>query len=85
MELMSNIYNTFIKHCLGWAPVAHTCIILGTQEAEIRRIVVQSQPRQIVTRSYLGKTHHKKSTGGVAPGVGPESNPSTANKRTNIV
>jgi hypothetical protein len=28
-------------------------IILATQEAEIRRIMVQSQPRQIVSRPYL--------------------------------
>jgi hypothetical protein len=31
-------------------------IILATQEAEIRRITVQSQPRQLV----LKKTHHKE-------------------------
>jgi hypothetical protein len=34
-------------------------IILATQDAEIRRTAVQSQPRQIV-RPYLEKTHHKK-------------------------
>jgi hypothetical protein len=34
-------------------------VILATQEAEIRRITVQSQPGQIV-RSYLEKPHHKK-------------------------
>jgi hypothetical protein len=31
-------------------------IILATQEAEIRRIVGQSQPGQIVVRPYLEKT-----------------------------
>jgi hypothetical protein len=30
-----------------WVPVTHA-LILATQEAEIRRIMVQSQPRQIV-------------------------------------
>jgi hypothetical protein len=40
--------------------VAHTC---NPQEAEIRRITVQSQPR---------KTHHNKRDGGVAQDVGPD-------------
>jgi hypothetical protein len=35
-------------------------IILPTQQAEIRRIMVQSQPRQRVVRPYLEKTHQKK-------------------------
>jgi hypothetical protein len=36
--------------------------ILATQEAEIRRIVVQSQPGKIVckTDAILKKIHHKK-------------------------
>jgi hypothetical protein len=42
------------------------------QEAEIRRILVQSQPRQIFHKTYLKKTHHKKRTGGVAQGLGSE-------------
>jgi hypothetical protein len=38
-----------------------TSIILATQEAEIRRIVVQSQPWQIVLETLSQKeTHHKK-------------------------
>jgi hypothetical protein len=39
-----------------------TPIILATQETEIRRIVVQSQPGQIVPEilSRKKKTHHKK-------------------------
>jgi hypothetical protein len=32
----------------SWVLVAHTFVILATQEAEIRRIAVQSQSRQIV-------------------------------------
>jgi hypothetical protein len=38
-------------------------VILATQEAKIRRIVVQSQPRQIVPRDSISKkpiTPHKK-------------------------
>jgi hypothetical protein len=35
-------------------------IILATQEADIRRIVVPSQPREIVCKTPSQKTHHKK-------------------------
>jgi hypothetical protein len=35
-------------------------VILATQEAEIRRIVVQSQLGQIVPETLSQKTHHKK-------------------------
>jgi hypothetical protein len=35
-------------------------VILATPEAQIWRIMVQSQPRQIVVRPYLEKAHHKK-------------------------
>jgi hypothetical protein len=35
-------------------------IILATQEVEIRRIAIQSQPRQIVHETLSQKTHHKK-------------------------
>jgi hypothetical protein len=34
-------------------------VILAIQEAEIRRIMVQSHPQQIA-KPYLKKTHHKK-------------------------
>jgi hypothetical protein len=51
-------------------------VILATQEPEIRRIEVRSQPRQIVLETYLKKnpshTHTKRSADGVAEGVGPE-------------
>jgi hypothetical protein len=39
--------------------VAHACIP-ATQEAEIRRIKVRSQPRQIVCETLFQKTHYKK-------------------------
>jgi hypothetical protein len=35
-------------------------VILATQEAEIRRITVQSQPGQIVCKTLSRKTLHKK-------------------------
>jgi hypothetical protein len=35
-------------------------IILATQEAEIRRIAVQSQPRQIVCETLFKKSLYKK-------------------------
>jgi hypothetical protein len=35
-------------------------VIPATQEAEIRRIVVRSQPRQTVHETLSQKTHHKK-------------------------
>jgi hypothetical protein len=47
-------------------------IILATQEAEINRIVVQSQPGQIVCETLSQKTLHKNKAGGVVQGEGPE-------------
>jgi hypothetical protein len=58
--------------------VGHLCftpIILATQEAEIRRITLQSQPRQMVHEDLYRKKNHKKRAGRVAGGVGPEFNP----------
>jgi hypothetical protein len=52
-----------------------TPIILATQEAEISRIVVQSQLRQIVPQTLSRKTLHKNRAGGVAQGEGPEFKP----------
>jgi hypothetical protein len=43
-----------------------TPVIQATQEAEIRRITVQSQPKQIVHETLSQKTLHKKRTDGVA-------------------
>jgi hypothetical protein len=46
-------------------------VILATQEAEIRRIALRSQPREnSFLRPYFKKTHHQKRIGGVAQGVG---------------
>jgi hypothetical protein len=54
-----------------------TLIILAIQEAEIGRIKVQSQPRQIVRKTLFQNTPlpEKKMVGGVAQGVGPEFKP----------
>jgi hypothetical protein len=40
-------------------------IILATQETGIRRVVVQSQPRQIVSETLSQIIHRKKRAGGV--------------------
>jgi hypothetical protein len=37
-----------------------TSVILATQEAEIRRIMVKSQPWQIVVETLSQKNYHKK-------------------------
>jgi hypothetical protein len=47
-------------------------VILATQEAEITRIVVWSQPGQIVREILSQKNLSQKRAGGVAQGVGPE-------------
>jgi hypothetical protein len=71
--------------CLWLTPV-----IPATQEAEIRRIKVQGQPRQIVGKTLSGRTHHikkkkkKKKAGGVAQGEALNSNPSTTKKIKNF-
>jgi hypothetical protein len=53
-----------------------TPIILATQEAEIRRIAVQIQPRQAdsLWDPILKITHYKRA-GGLAQGEGPEFKP----------
>jgi hypothetical protein len=52
-----------------------TFVILATQEAEIRRIVAQSQHREIVQETLSQKLLTQKRAGGVAQGVGPEFKP----------
>jgi hypothetical protein len=47
-------------------------VILATQEAEIRKMVIQSQPRQISSQDPISKIPNTKRAGGVAQGVGPE-------------
>jgi hypothetical protein len=47
-------------------------VTLAIQEAEIRRTVVRSQPRQNSSQDPISKIHHKKRAGGVAQNIGPE-------------
>jgi hypothetical protein len=46
-------------------------IILATQEAEIRKIEVQSQPGQIVQETLSQKNPTHKRAGGVSQGTNP--------------
>jgi hypothetical protein len=62
-----------------------THVILATQEAEIRRIEVQSQPRQIVLEPLSQKYSSQKRTSGVAWSVGPEFKPRYHKKKKNVV
>jgi hypothetical protein len=52
-----------------------TPVILATQEAEIRRIAVRSQPGPIVPRDPILKIPITKRAAGVAQDVGPEFKP----------
>jgi hypothetical protein len=59
-----------------------TPVILATQEAEIRRIMVQSQPGQIVLETLSGKKLiTKMGAGRVAQGVGSEFKPQYQKKK----
>jgi hypothetical protein len=63
-----------------------TPVILATQEAEIRRIMVQSNPRQIVqeTLSWKKKNPSRKRDGGVAQSVGLEFKPQYWKKKKKL-
>jgi hypothetical protein len=60
-------------------------VILATQEAEIRRIAVLSQPGQIVHKTLFQKNPLWKRTGGVAQGIGPEFKPQYCNNNNNKI
>jgi hypothetical protein len=47
-----------VKNCFSQAPVAHT--YNPTQEAEIKRITIRSQPRKIVCKSLSQKNSSQK-------------------------
>jgi hypothetical protein len=63
---------------------SHLSITLTIQEAETRRMVVQSQHRQtlreILSRELISHTHTKKGVVGVVQGVGPKLKVNTAKK-----
>jgi hypothetical protein len=56
-------------------------VILAIQEAEIRKILAQSQPRQIVLEILSQKNLHKKRAGEVVQSVGPEFKPQYHKKK----
>jgi hypothetical protein len=58
-------------------------VILATQEAEIRRILVQSQSGEIVQETLSGKNPSQKRAGGVVQSVGLEFKPQYHKKQTN--
>jgi hypothetical protein len=59
-------------------------VILVTQEAEIRRIAVWSQPGQIVHKTLSQKNISQKKAGGVAQGIGPEFKSQYCKKKKKI-
>jgi hypothetical protein len=59
-------------------------VIPATQEAEIRRIVVRSQPGQIVCETLSQKYPSQKRAGVVAQGVGPEFKPQYCRKKDEV-
>jgi hypothetical protein len=65
-------------------PVAHTCD-LATQEAEIRRIEVQSQPRQTVLEILSQKYCLQKRASGGSQSAGPEFKPQYCKKKKKII
>jgi hypothetical protein len=71
--------NNWLAGC-RWVPP----VILATQEAEIRRTVVRSQPGEIVHDTLSQKSHQKRA-GGVVQGVGPEFNSTRKKKKANIL
>jgi hypothetical protein len=56
-------------------------VILATQEAEIRRIVVQSQPGKVIRETPSWKYASQKRAGRVAQGEGPEFKPQHHKKK----
>jgi hypothetical protein len=56
-------------------------VVLATQEEEIRKIEVQSQPGQIVTWDPISKKPFTKKGWGVAQGVGSEFKPQYCQKK----
>jgi hypothetical protein len=60
-------------------------LILSTQEAEIRGIVVQNQTGQIVCETLSRNTLPKNRAGEVAPVEGPEFKPQYRKKKRSLL
>jgi hypothetical protein len=56
-------------------------VTLATQEAKIRKIMVQSQPGQIVCETLSWKYPSQKRAGEMAQGEGPEFKPQYRKKK----
>jgi hypothetical protein len=67
-----------IAECQGLMPV-----ILPTQEADIRKIMVQIQPGQIVHETLSQNDLHKYRASEVAQGEGPDFKPQYPTKKLN--
>jgi hypothetical protein len=52
-----------------------TSVILATQEAEIRRITIQSQRRQVVHETLSRKSPTQKKAGRMVQGISPQFKP----------
>jgi hypothetical protein len=82
----SGFYMYQIKKKLGCKMKWALClwlipVILSTQEGEIRRIVIWSQPKQIVHEILSGKYPSQKRAGGVTNSKGPEFKPQYHKKK----
>jgi hypothetical protein len=55
------------------------------QDAEIRKITVQSQPREMVCETLSQKTLHKNRAVGIAQSEGPEFKPQYGQKKRTSV
>jgi hypothetical protein len=78
--------STWEAEAGGLRVQAFTPIILATQEAEIRRIVVQSQPKANSSQDPISKTPNPKKgwhSGSSDRVQGPEFKPQSCKKQTN--
>jgi hypothetical protein len=73
---------TKFKNIYSWTLVAHA-YNPSYSKAEIKRIAVRSQPRQIVHETLSQKYPPQKRADGVAQGVGPEHKKKKPKKQKN--
>jgi hypothetical protein len=91
LEMSGSSCHMYVYHCyyhIKVRRIARYCgvtpIILATQEAEIRRIVVRSQPGANSSQDPISKKPNTKRTGRVAQGVGPEFKPQYCQKKKTV-